>query len=286
MQKRFKKPEIKSEVLEDIYDYDNYRFLLKDYFDEQKQIKQFLSHRFFASRAGFTSPTTCTYAIDGRRNLSEKTVQQFVKGLGLKGEKAKFFESLVNYNQAKVAEDKDLFYNKLTRIRKKITAQSLDVGAIGYFDKWYHQVVRELVVISDWKGDYYKLAKLVNPAITETQARESVELLTEAGLVEVDEKGKFIHSSSHLNSAQLPMYVKREVRRDFLRFGVEAADYVSPDQRHVSFTTLSMSKKTYDKVSQMCEKFSQDIISMVDEDMSPENVYEMVMQVYPVSRVR
>ncbi len=276
---------IKSEVVENIYEYDNFRFFLKDFFSEQKEIKNFFSHRFFAQRAGFRSPTTCTYAIDGRRNLSPTKIRQFSKGLGLKGKREKYFELLVNFNQSKSVEDKEIYYKELHTIRKKASSYFIEEKQKNYFEKWYYQVIRELVVIEEWNGDYYKLAKSVRPEITASQAEEAVHVLLDSGLVE-NINGEYRQKEEHINSANLPMYIKRQVRRDFLRFGVEAADNVPPNKRHITFTTLAMNADTYKTVSVMFEEFAQKVIGLVDDqDGKSDKVFQMLLELFPVSKI-
>ena len=105
-------------VIDKLFDYDNYRILLKDYFEEQRELKSFFSHRYFAQRAGFGSHSFCAYIMDGKRNLSHTSIPKMVKGLGLKGKKAEYFTTLVNYNQSRNEKDRDVYYKALQRLRK------------------------------------------------------------------------------------------------------------------------------------------------------------------------
>ena len=40
-------------ALEHLFDYDDFRKFMQDYFDEQKKMRAVFSHRFFAAKAGF-----------------------------------------------------------------------------------------------------------------------------------------------------------------------------------------------------------------------------------------
>ena len=105
-------------IVEKVYEYDNYRFFLKDYFVEQKRLKSVFSHRHFAKRAGFASSSFCAHVIDGKRQLTEKSLKKILKGLSIRGRKATYFRYLVMYNQAITVEDREHYFKKLDRIRK------------------------------------------------------------------------------------------------------------------------------------------------------------------------
>lgn len=48
-----------SAAIDKLFDYDNFRTFLKDYFEEQKRMRAVFSHRFFAAKAGFSSSSYC-----------------------------------------------------------------------------------------------------------------------------------------------------------------------------------------------------------------------------------
>ena len=66
-------------VIEHLFDYDDYRRFLEDYFEEQKSLKPVFSHRFFAAKAGFSSSSYCLNVIRGRFNLSIKSIDKLAK---------------------------------------------------------------------------------------------------------------------------------------------------------------------------------------------------------------
>jgi len=57
-----------------IFDYLNYRQFLKDIFAYKKKVNPRYSYRVFARQAGFSSPATLKYVIDGERNVSDKSL--------------------------------------------------------------------------------------------------------------------------------------------------------------------------------------------------------------------
>src|ERR1700678_2834375 len=90
-----------------VFEYDDYRDLLKDLFSSYKAKDSKFSHRFFSRIAGFKSPNFLIKVMQGKSNLSEESIEKFVKGFKLNSQEGKFFKNLVLLNQAKTLEEKD-----------------------------------------------------------------------------------------------------------------------------------------------------------------------------------
>ena len=107
-----------------IFEYIDYRQYLKDYYNESKATMTYFSYRFFAQRAGLNSPILLKLVFDGKRNLSRKSTEKFIKGLNLKEKEAVYFSNLVRFNQAKVVGEKQVYYRVL-RSMARMTPQYL-----------------------------------------------------------------------------------------------------------------------------------------------------------------
>ena len=70
-------------AIDKLFDYDDYRRFLQDYFDEQKKMRAVFSHRFFAAKAGFRSSSFCLNVFRGRFNLTPKSIEKMTKAMGL-----------------------------------------------------------------------------------------------------------------------------------------------------------------------------------------------------------
>lgn len=122
--------------------------------------------------------------MEGKANLSKKSVFALAKTIGLKGKAFHYFENLVEFNQAKNPIHKSHFLSVLATYTKGKKARRIHENEYEFYSKWYHNTIRELVTIVVFKEDYNYLGRLVVPAITEYQAKKSVELLLGLGLIE------------------------------------------------------------------------------------------------------
>jgi uncharacterized protein (TIGR02147 family) len=273
------------QVIESIFEYDNYRLFLQDYFKAKKREKSSFSHRYFSRKAGFNAHNFCTLVIAGKRNLSMDSIQKIIKGMGLKGKTATYFESLVYLNQATTLEDKDYYFKRLKQTGKKTRFYQLHKEQFFFYEKWYYPVIRELLTMKDWGGDFTALAKAVRPPISGQEAREAVELLQTTGMVKKDATGGYSLTNEFVTSAQVPEFIKKKARRDVLLKGIETIDTIAPHEKHAAYATVTMSKELYEEVRGILDETRQKILSLVAEDGAAHEVYEVVFQVFPVSSV-
>ena len=169
------------ETMKSVFEYIDYRRYLKDYYDFQKKTKKYFSYRFFAQKAGINAPILLKMVIDGKRNLSRKTLEKFSAGLNLKEKEAVYFRNLVLFNQAKSALEKQEHYRVLQSMAQQTPQFVMENDHFEYFDKWYFSAVREGVCQFDYQDDWTKIAAGLKPPISAAQAREAVGWLLKKG---------------------------------------------------------------------------------------------------------
>lgn len=272
-----------SKVEDNIFRYDNYRVFLKDYFKEQKQLKSSFSHRFFALKAGFSSSSFAAHVMDSKRNLTKNSLASMVKGLSLKGKQAAYFESLVYFNQAKTFEEKDYYFKKIERIRESTKFYKVNQKQFRYYNNWYYAVVRELAVLSDWEGDYKKLASMVRPEITAEKAREAVEYLEHSGFIIKQSSGEYDFQSDVVTSEGIPGFILKSVRKSYILKAIEASESIDPSERHLSQVTVSLSKNGYKKFIDEINELRKKILLYSINEEHPEVVLQFNFQGYPLS---
>ncbi len=270
-------------VVSRLYEFDDYRAFLKAFFDEQKRNRAFFSHRYFARRAGLSSPSFCLDVIHGKYNLTISTIPKMIRGLGLKGRAVSFFEALVGYNQAKNRQERERCYEDLVRIREGSKNFRLSAEHHSYFSKYHLSVIRELAAFSDWEGDFKKLGAMLKPPISGSEAGAAVDTLVEIGLLERTESGSYRQTHAVLSTSEVPASVQRTARREILKLGIDAMDLVSPSVRHLSHATVSMSEASYEEASKILDEARRRIVELAVRDPKVERVYEVVLQAFPVS---
>lgn len=274
-------------AVEHLYDYDDFRKFLQDYFEEQKKMRAIFSHRFFAAKAGFSSSSYCLNVIRGRFNLTPKSIEKISKAMNFEPLQKAYFEALVQYNQAHQVDERESAWEQIVQIRKQIEFTHLTNREHAYFSKWYYPVVREAVVNSDWNGDYMVLARIIEPQITTEEAREAVKNLEEWGLIRNvgDEANpRFEETSQMLDASGVAPIALRQIRREYMQHAIGAVESKPKNERFAAFTTLAMSESSYDYAVEVLEEARKKIIARAANDLNVERVYEMMLVAFPMSK--
>lgn len=270
-------------ALEHLFDYDDFRKFMQDYFDEQKKLRAVFSHRFFAAKAGFSSSSYCLNVIRGRFNLTPKSIEKISKAMDFEPLQKAYFEALVQYNQAQQVDERDQAWEQILQIRKQIEFTHVTTREQAYFSKWYYPVVRELAVESDWNGDFRVLARSLTPQITTEEAREAVKNLLEWGLLKKDGE-RYERVSQMLDAAEIPPIALRKIRREYIQHAIGAVESMPKEERFAAFTTLAMSESSYNYAVEVLEDARKKIIARAANDLDVERVYEMMLVAFPMSK--
>ena len=253
-------------ALEHLFDYDDFRKFLQDYFEEQKKMRAVFSHRFFAAKAGFSSSSYCLNVIRGRFNLTPKSIEKIAKAMDFEPLQKAYFEALVQYNQAHQVDERENAWEQIV-----------------HFSKWYYPVVREMAVNADWHDDYMVLARMLTPQITTEEAREAVKNLVEWNLLK-KVGDRYEATSQMLDAAEIPPIALRQIRREYIQHAIGAVESMPKSERFAAFTTLAMSESSYNYAVEVLEEARKKIIARAANDLDVERVYEMMLVAFPMSK--
>jgi uncharacterized protein (TIGR02147 family) len=136
-----------------IFEYQNYRVYLRDYYNEEKVSKKYFSYRYFSNKAGINASAFLYYVIQNKRNLTKKSAVKISMAIGHTREESEYFENLVFFNQADTVKEKALYYNKIIELRKPVLITEIGEDRYDYYSTWYHSIIREVVTLIDFKDD-------------------------------------------------------------------------------------------------------------------------------------
>jgi len=264
--------------------YSDYRQFLKDFYADRKKRSPSFSYRQFCQKAGVRSPSLLREVSEGRRNLTETTIQQFIKGLGLTETDAKFFTALVQYNQAQDPTTRQQWLESMRGLCKRVQARFVPLEDHEYYARWYIPVVRELACRITWKRDYKKLARAVRPAITADQAHQAVDLLERMGFLEQHE-GSWIQPDPALTTGQeVDSRFVRAGNLQFAELGARSIEDVPPSQRDVSTIVVGISRDGFRRIKEEIKLFKQRVARIAEDDAGADAVFGINVQLVPHSQ--
>jgi uncharacterized protein (TIGR02147 family) len=267
-----------------IYTYNDYRVFLADYFKDRRSRTPSFSIRNFARIAGMASHSFISAVIKGKRNLTADCRQKIARGIGLAGNELLYFNHLVEFNQSRSVDEKQECFDKLNALRRNTIYYKLNKAHFTYLSKWYNIVIRELAENAPWGGDYARLASYVLPAITESQARASIHLLLDAGLLVCAEDGTYHQTEKILTTKEIPGHLVKAVRKQFIELSARASEEMGPHERNLGSTTLALSGRNYQRAVEILEEARHRIIAL-SQDKEPVNrVYQAHLHLFPLSK--
>lgn len=270
--------------MDSIFNYTNYQVFLKEYYEGEKSKKKFFSYQYLADHCGFKSKTYLYKVIKGDKTLTIEGARKVGAFLKFKKREQAYFEAIVHFTNAKTVDERELYFEKLQKLSKNSISSILRQYQFDYFNNWYNAVVRELISIFKWNGDYVQLAKMVVPEITVREAKQSVKLLIKSGLITVDEHKVYRRCNKAITTgADVVSLAVNHFQKENLQLAAEAIDRFERGDRDISTLTVSVSKPTADKIQEEIALFRKKIIGLVDKEREADRVYQINFQAFPIS---
>jgi len=265
--------------------YSDYREFLRDYYETRKASDADFSYRFLALRAGINSSAFYKYVIEGKRNLTKASILKTCLALKLKDRDAEYFENLVFFNQSKTVREKNVYFERLTKLRGQYETRRIGREQSELFAAWHHAAVRETLACMDFRGEYEALAKRLTPPITVKQARDSVALLAELGLVKKDAQGRWTPTDPVLvMGAAVATEVVEAHQQRMLALASEAFRRFPKDERFMSSTTFSVSRATYELFERRIRELKAELLEAARLDALCDHVYQLNLNLFPLSK--
>jgi uncharacterized protein (TIGR02147 family) len=267
----------------DVLHYSNYRTFLLDYYEFKKAEQPVFSHRYFARKAGMTSPNYLKLVMDGKRNLTKKTLVKFLAALGLKGMRAEFFENLVFFNQSTALPERNAYYGNILRVRAKAGLRKLDEAQFQLFSDWRHIVVRELASAKGFRPDAGWIAKKLGKVISEKEAEESLQLLSVLGLLRKTANGFMQTDINITTSDEVRSLLVKNYHHQMIRMGATALDNLPASQRDISSITIPIHAKDFQKLKEQIRLMRKELLNLGAEQGSGEDVVQVNIQLFPLT---
>ena len=272
-------------LMEPIFSYIDYRLFMRDYFAFTKGRNSHFSLKVFADRAGFKARDYILRVMNGDRNLSRTGTYMLSQAMRFSEKEASYFEHLVAFNQARTIKEKDYFFKRLQEVQLHGRYTQLREDQYSYLSQWYHGVIRSLLPVINFKDDFKRLGNFLDPPITESQARKSVELLLELGLVRKRNDGTYeeetpaISTGDQIRSVALAQFHKR-----MTELSSRSIDSHGSSERAVTGVTMSLSEKAFEKVKTEMSEFRKRVMNIAADDNDEERVYQLNLHLFPVTR--
>lgn len=267
----------------DLFAYQDYRKFLRDYYSYRKKRERWTFAKF-SEAAGFPYANIYKLVMDGKRNLTEKTIGRFLAVIRMSRAEQEYFTNLVFFNQATTHSDRDLYYQRLLRSQKNLEVRDVTRDRYEYYATWYHSVVRELVTMRDFNGDPKWIASRIHPRVTLQEAAASMELLERLGFIKKTGEHTWTQSEPVISSGDEPTDVTiLNYHKGMLDVAKTMLDEVVQEDRDVSSLTLGVMRKRIPELKETIRRFRKEVMALVSRDAGSTDVMLLNIQLMPVT---
>lgn len=268
----------------DIYGYLDYRAYLRDAYEYRKRTQPGFSYRAFARHAGMRSPNFLKLVIDGNRNLSMKSAEQFAQALELSPNETSFFIDLVGFDQANSSIEKNHFLERIGSYRKHQKVKRLERSAFAYLSHWYYPAIRELAACAAFSEDPEWIANRLFPKISVSQAREALQVLLELGLLIREEDGRLVQGNPCVSTGnEMRSLAIGNFHRQMIERASAAIEDVPQREREISGVTVALNRQRFETLKKRIHELRAEILQLAEDDSAADRVVQFNFQAFPLT---
>jgi uncharacterized protein (TIGR02147 family) len=238
-------------------------------------------------KMGINSTSWLTSVVKGVKGLSKATANKLSEILKHSPVEARYFETLVCFNQARTIVERNRYYQELGALQKLKDVRIVKATQYELYSTWYHSAVRSLVGMHPFRADskdYERLGALVLPPITASQARKSVELLVDLGFIKLNDNGVFELTVSAVASGENTRSLGvANFQQETMRLAQEALDRFAAGERYIGTATVGVSEAAFLKIKKLLADASDKIAEIANADPDANRVYQVNFQAFPLS---
>lgn len=267
----------------DVLLYSNYRTYLRDFYEFRKSRQPSFSYRYFAQKAGIGSPNYLKLVIDGKRNLSQKSLLKFQSALGLKGRRPEFFENLVFFNQATTVSERNLYYGNILKMRARSGLRKLEEGQFQLFTDWRHIAIRELAALKGFRPDPHWVLRKLGKGFTAKQVEESLALLSDLGLLKRTANGMAQSDVNITTSDEVRSLLVRNYHRQMMEKALTVLDTLPSSRRDISTITIPIHARDFVKVKEQIQLMRKELLNLGADPGEGGEVVHINIQLFPLT---
>lgn len=268
-----------------VYSYNDFRKYLSAWQAWAQHRDPVFTKSEFSRRLGL--PRTRSFFTDvlSGRKVTDVFVDRFLLVLQLERDEARYFRILVRFNQAETPEDREIAFDQLVGM-SRVHQTLLDPKASKYYRHWWNGAIRALLATGDFTDEVGLIVRRLKPAVTPKQVRESLELLRELRLIEMDDTG-FLRPTER--SLSTPEQSRDELVKQLQiqQLGIVQTALMAGDDpdRRVFTNTVSISAEGAAMVLDRVENFRRALRAIVQQDPgSQDRVLQISLSLVPLAR--
>ncbi|MBT4760708.1 MAG: TIGR02147 family protein [Bdellovibrionaceae bacterium] len=269
--------------MNDLYQYENYRIFLKDWFDYRKSSQKSFSYSVWARSLKLKSSSTLIMILKGQRDPSPNLTERFANYFEFNLDEYEFFEDLVELEKTPSNKKQAL----LDRVQAKRTKKNLKIidDQFDVISDWHHYALREATLLKNIDFKPVLLANRLIGNLSEQTISEAIKRLIHLGLIQKIE-GKY-HATDTSVTTKSDNYSKalQAYHNQILKLAQKSLQETDIGEREITGLTLSFSKNKMELAKSKIRNFMVEFMCEMEAQEGDE-VYQLELAFIPLSKNR
>ena len=250
----------------DIFQFTHFRKYLDEYQAARVQTDPEFTRAGACALLGL--PKTRSYYNDivKGKKLTGRMIPKFVEVLGLNKKEAKYFETMVNFDQAKTTTERNAFFDELIK-QHPDPHHILNEDAYEYYNHWYNSVLFTALDVMDVSDDLEPIQKRIFPKVSVGTLKRSLELLERIGFVRKNEDGFWKSSRDSVSSgAYNNSDLVRQYQLQCFELSKQALLADDDNPSDMGTFTFSVSDDAYKEIALEIQKLKAKVRKIITQD--------------------
>ena len=265
-----------------VFDFLDCRDVLKEAYEEKKASVPHFSYRMMGDRLEIDG--SYLYRILQKElHLPTRCLPRAIELLGLTGRSAEYYQLLAAYQRERGTKARQDILEKALSLRD-VERSRLQENELAFFNNWWVVAVRCLIEVVHGRAHPAELAARIEPRITEDEAKQALELLTDLGLVKNGNSGRLVLAQTHLTASGPDKNLAvQSFQKNMLRLAEESFDRFPKEQRNVSTLSVAIDDQAWREIKEMLRECRRQIQKRVEDANQPDRVMQIVMASFPLA---
>lgn len=266
----------------DIFTYIDYRRYLADFYAECKKSSPFFSYQYMALKTSLDTSNLAKVLL-GKRHLPEKSLHCFKALCKMDDQEFEYFVCMIRWAKARKEKQAQQLFERLIQLQGS-QPHVLDSLQFEYYRHWYHAAIYALLDILPFKGNFRRLAALLQPKISVQEVKDSVALLLKLGLVEINEGNRYIPVRKSLSTGERwQSYAVHQFQKETAELALRSLDEHDKKERDISTLTFSASAADLAVLKKLTREYRRSVMELIGSSTGADRIYQLNCQLFPLS---
>jgi len=268
-----------------IYSYSDPILFLNDFWNQKREVNNKYTVRAWSKKMGLKFHGPLYDILRGQRKIPKSYIPGFIKTLPLDSKESIYFETLVDINRAKKADEKEYFISRLSQLSPKKSIRFYELESFSSMKDPLHFALIEMTQLKGFKYDLNWIQNKLGVKRSISEIKQMIERLVSLGLlIEID--NSLQRTAQHIYSKQdVPDLALREYHKSLLKISSQAIDQQEISDREYNATCLNIKEDDIQSLKLELRSFMQEMISKYEaKPGDAKDTYQLNTQLFNLNK--